>query len=421
MTCVEMDAPLTVLLINKFLFPFGGVESVLFAEKDLLEAHGHRVVLFGMQHPHNVPSAWSAYFVSQVDYADRSFGGRLRAATRALYSVEARRNLRRLLQAVKPDVAHVHHIYHQITPSILFELRAMGIPTVQTVHDYKPICPNAKLFVPRTGEICSRCRGGRFYHAALTDCGSYGRASSVLIALEAYVNRLTRPYLRAVQRFLTPSAFLRDRLVEEGWPAERIAVLPNFVRLDVGQVETRVPERPPIALFVGRLERYKGIYLALDAARHLPDVQFVFVGGGPEEARLRALAQALPNVRVLGRQPPDDARAWMRRALCLLVPSLWHDVAPQVALEAFAAGLPVVATPLGGLPDLVQADVNGILLDAPTVASLAAAIRALRDDPALWQRLSAGARQSAQTRFTPDRHYRGLMQAYQQARRACAR
>ncbi|MDW8395772.1 MAG: glycosyltransferase [Anaerolineae bacterium] len=407
-------------MINKFLYPFGGVESVMFAEKELLEARGHRVVLFGMQHPDNVSSPWSEYFVSRVDYADRSIRSRLRSAARALYSVEARRKLRRLLSAVRPDVAHVHHIYHQITPSVLFELHAAGIPTVQTIHDYKPICPNAKLFIPRTGELCFRCKGGRFYQAALNNCGTYGRASSVMIALEAYFNRLTRIYLRAVQRFLTPSAFLRDRLVEEGMPADRVEVLPNFVELRRDARDDIPVDQPPVALFVGRLERYKGIHLVLAAAQHLSETQFVLIGTGSEEAALRQQAQSLPNVRVLGRQPRHAVREWMRRALCLLVPSLWHDVAPQVVLEAFAAGLPVIATSLGGLPDLVQPGVNGLLLEAPTADSLVAGVHALISNPALRHHLSIGARRTAQARFTSQHHYQGLMRAYAQARQACA-
>lgn len=412
------QAPLTILMINKFLFPFGGVESVVFAEKDLLEAHGHRVILFGMQHPQNVLSPWSRYFVSRVDYADQSIWARLRAGARALYSVEARRKLRRLLAEVKPDVVHVHHIYHHITPSVLFELRATSIPIVQTIHDYKPICPNAKLYVPQKDEICFRCKGGRFYQAALTNCGTYGRVSSVMIAIEAYLTRLTGIYLRAVHHFLTPSAFLRDRLLEGGLPAERIEVLPNFVKCSHSVAESQ-PRQPTRVLFVGRLERYKGVYLLLEVAQRLPEVEFVLIGNGSEEDALHRRAQSLPNVRLLGKQPYHTVREWMQSALCLLVPSLWHDVAPQVVLEAFAAGLPVIATPLGGLPELVQTNTNGILLDAPTAESMAAGIRMLIDNPALRHRLSVGARRTAETRFTPEHHYQKLIRAYTKARQVC--
>lgn len=399
---------LAVLLVNKFLFPFGGVESVVFGEKALLESRGHRVILFGMRHPRNIDTPWSDYFVSQVDYADDSPGSRIRSAVRALYSVEARRKIRRLIAEAKPDIAHVHHIYHQITPSILYELRAAGIPVVQTIHDYKPVCPNAKLYVPATGELCFRCKGNRFYHAALTNCGSYGRGSSILIALEAYLNRLTGVYLRCVKRFLTPSRFLRDTLIEGGMPAERIQVARNFVDVD----EYQPVDGGRHVLFVGRLEAYKGVLNVLEAARELPDIPFHIVGAGTLEVEVRRIAATLPNVTVTGHLDRLAVRREIEGAFCLVAPSLWNDIAPQVVLEAFACGKPTICSRRGGFVEMIQNGVNGYLLENDDPALLAQRIADLCARPALQATLGRAARAVAVTEFSPHRHYETLMSVY---------
>ena len=402
------DRKPAVLLVNKFLFPFGGVESVVFGEKALLESRGHRVILFGMRHPRNMDTPWSEYFVSQVDYADGSPGSRIRSALRALYSVEARRKIRRLIEDAKPDIAHVHHIYHQITPSILYELRAAGIPVVQTIHDYKPICPNAKLYVPATGELCFRCKGNRFYHAALTNCGSYGRGSSIMIALEAYLNRLTGVYLRHVGRFLTPSHFLRNKLIEGGMPAERIQVARNFVDVD---------EYQPVyggryVLFAGRLEAYKGVLNVLEAARRLPNIPFHIVGVGTLEAEVRRVAATLPNVTVTGHLDRPAMRREIEGAICLVAPSLWNDIAPQVVLEAFACGKPAICSKRGGFVEMIQNGVNGYLLENDDPALLAQHIAHLCTFPSVQIALGQAARAVAVTEFSPDRHYETLMSVY---------
>ncbi|MGQ9890118.1 MAG: glycosyltransferase [Aggregatilineales bacterium] len=402
------DRKLAVLLINKFLFPFGGVESVVFGEKALLEARGHRVILFGMHHPRNIDTPWARYFVSQVDYADSSLASRVRSALRTLYSVEARRKIRRLIADTKPDIAHVHHIYHQITPSILYELRAAGIPIVQTIHDYKPVCPNAKLYVPTTGELCFRCKGNRFYHAALTNCGSYGRGSSVMIALEAYLNRMTGVYLRHVGRFLTPSHFLRDKLIEGGMPAERIHVARNFVDID----EYQPVDGGRYVLFAGRLEVYKGVLNVLEAARRLPDVPFHIAGAGRLEAEVRRVAAALPNVTVTGHLDRLAVRREIEGAICLVAPSLWNDIAPQVVLEAFACGKPAICSARGGFVEMIQNGVNGYLLENDDPAVLTQRIADLCFHPTTQAAMGRAARAVAVTAFSPDRHYETLMSVY---------
>ncbi len=412
----SFSEPLSVLLINKFLYPFGGVERIVFAEKELLESRGHRVILFGMQHPRNVETSWSRYFVSQVDYTDASIGARLRSAARALYSIEARRKLRQLIAHTKPDVAHVHHIYHQITPSILPELYAAGIPVVQTVHDYKPVCPNAKRYVPATGELCFRCKGGRFYHAALMDCGSYGRLSSALIAIEAYVHRIAGTYLRHVRRFLTPSHFLREVLVEGGMPAERVYVLPNFVELN-----HRRPVYPGrYVLFAGRLETYKGVFQVLEAARRLPQVPFHVVGIGTQEMEVRRAATNLPNVTVRGHLDYAAMQREMQEASCLVAPSLWADIAPQVVLEAFAWGKPVIASSNGGFVEMIVDGRNGYLVDPQNLEMLATRIVQVHTQPPLQEVLGRAARAVAQTRYSPDQHYQSLIAHYHQIKRAAA-
>src|SRR5438270_839264 len=216
-----------VLQVNKFLYGKGGAETVMFRTADLLRANEHDVSYFAMQSDQNIPRAETRYFPRERNYltGERPLR-RARDAGASIYSFAARRALRRMLDERAPDVAHLHNIYHQLTLSILDELHAKRIPTVMTVHDYKPVCPNYLLYVE--DEPCHRCVGSHPGHAVLHRCIKGSRAASMIAAAESLLVRARRLYER-VDVFISPSRYLADLLVEGGLPRERIHVIPNFV------------------------------------------------------------------------------------------------------------------------------------------------------------------------------------------------
>lgn len=404
--------PETILLANKFFYRYGGVETYLFALADLLGRHGHAVVPFAMQHPDNLPGDWSRYFTSRIDYGDRSPAAQLRAAANSIYSFEARRQLRRLIGDARPDLAHLQHIYHQLSPSVLVELKNRGIPVVQTVHDYKPICPSYKLYVPARQEICFRCRGHRYYNAIAQNCTAHGLAASALVCLEAYLEWVTRAYARTVSIFITPSEFLRARLLDGGIAPSTVVAIPNF--MDTTAYTPAYAGDP--VLFVGRLVPEKGAHILIEAARRLANVPFRIAGSGPEESRLRRQAEGLGNVQFLGRLAPQELAGVIRDASCVVVPSIWHDPAPLVIQEAFAYGKPVIGTTLGGIPEMIQDQITGFLVEPGRWEALVEPIERLRASPAISAAMGRAARAFVEQRYSPEDHYQALLAVYNRVR-----
>lgn len=402
-----------VLAVNKFHYRLGGVETYHLALIDLLQSRGHRVAAFAMRHPRNEPSPWAWAFVSQVDYTDPSPWARLRAAARALYSFEARRKLDVVLRAFQPDIAHLQHIYRQLSSSVLDALAVRDTPIVQTVHDYWMVCPNRRMYLTRQQAMCYRCKGGRFYHAVRQRCVHNGLASSLLGAFEAYMQRLTKVYHRRVRKFIVPSQFMAQRLQEAEVDPSLITVLPYF--LDASRIAPQFEGEG--VLFVGRLEVEKGAQVLLRAARLLPEIPFKIAGSGAEEATLRVLASSLANVHFLGQLTPNQVQAAMQLSRVVVVPSLWHDVAPLVLLEAAAAGKPVIASAVGGIPEIVRDGETGLLVPPGNAEVLAEAIAALYYAPARVAEMGKAARHFVELNHSPEQHYQRLMEIYTAAMR----
>ena len=216
-----------VLQINKFLYRGAGAETVMFRTADLLRANGHDVSFFAMQDPRNVPSAESEYFPRGRYYGEgQGIFRRTKDALASIYSLEVRKALRRLLREQRPDVAHLHNLYHQLTLSVVDELAAERIPTVMTLHDYKPVCPSYVLYTD--GAPCHRCVTGNPGHAIVHRCVKNSRAASTIASLEALLARTRDTYGR-IDAFISPSRHLAHVMTQGGLPADRIHVIPNFV------------------------------------------------------------------------------------------------------------------------------------------------------------------------------------------------
>ena len=256
-----------VVLINKYLYRRGGAETALFNQAELLESRGHSVSVLAMEHPRNIAPRWPAAFVSPVVTEGRpSPAEAARSAGRMLYSFQARRRLDDLLRRVKPDVAHLHNIHHQISPSILHTLRRRRIPAVMSLHDLKLACPVYTCL--SGGKVCDRCRGGRFYWCVLKRCNRGSLARSALSALEMALHRFVFRFEKLIDFFLVPSLFLMEQLQAMGFKA-RFFHLPHFLDISGFVPEFKGPERPAYIYF-GRLDPEKGLATLARAASGLP-------------------------------------------------------------------------------------------------------------------------------------------------------
>lgn len=411
-----------ILQINKFFYEKGGSERYFFSVSRALESRGHEVVHFSMQHPDNVESPWSDYFVSRRDYHERaSLPEQVRRGLGIVRSPEAARNVARLVEAARPDVAHLHNIYHQLTPSIISALARAGVPMVMTPHDYKLVCPKYSLF---DGEsFCYRCKGGHYFRAALTRCEGGSFARSALLAFESYWQKATHAY-DPVRFILAPSRFMRDTLVEASWGEDRVLYLRSFVTDDeidesgdfAKEAESLlIPEK--FVLYFGRLSEEKGVSTVIDAIAGLKDVTVVICGDGPLSGTLRQRAEGLDlghRVRFLGFVGKPRLNSIVRRARAVVMPSEWPENAPFSVIEAMACAVPVIVSKMGGLPELAELS-GGLQFDAGDVPGLAACLDRLWHDDRLADALALQSRAAARSFFDREDHLNQLEDIYRRA------
>lgn len=402
-----------ILLVNKFYYRRAGAEAYLLDLEALLAAAGHEVAVFASNHPETLPSRWSGYFVDAPAFNSR--GGVVhdaRTVAHMLWSRSAAKAFRRLLKDFQPDIIHLHNIYHHLSPSLLPVARRAGVPVVQTIHDYKWVCPNYTLWTNH--EQCERCHVYRYWNAVRYRCVQGSRSASFAAALEMSIHRALRVYERDVARFITPSAFVRELLIRWGKDGDRITHLPNAVDLSHLPPSATAPGNG--VLFVGRMEEWKGVRVVLDAAAGAPDISFRLIGGGPLEMPLRQRAEALglANVTFLGVQPRELVYQEMRRSRTVVVPSLGKDPFPTTALEAGALGKPVIGSRAGGIPEIVFDGETGLLVPPGDVSAMLDAIRRLEDDPALAVRYGAAAERHVRALVDPKKHVERILALYKE-------
>ncbi|HEU4658598.1 MAG TPA: glycosyltransferase [Capillimicrobium sp.] len=407
-----------ILLANKFFYPRAGAETVFFQERELLRGRGHEIVDFAMRDPQNLPSPDAAFFAPARTYVEGA--GRLtrvRSAASSVYSPAARRAIRALVTARRPQLAHLHNIYHQLTTSVIDELVAQRVPVVLTLHDYKVVCPSYDLFTDHAP--CRRCVGHLPWHAVKHRCIKGSLGGSALAAAEAVLTRARRSYAKA-DAVITPSAFLAD-LAATYVPADRIHVVPNFLN-ERPALPAPAPGNSdrPYVLFAGRLEEVKGIAV-LEAALEAWDrrVDLLIAGQGPLQPRVEHLHTA-GRAKYLGTLPREEVAGLMRRALAVVVPSVWEENYPMSIVEARAAGTVVICSNRGGHLEMVDHDQDGLLFDPSDPSALAASITRLLDSPDLRRSLVEHGWERTIRENSADGHYDALMRVYGSATAAVA-
>ena len=373
---------------------------------------GHDVDFFGMAHPDNPPHRYAAHFPEHValEPPPARVDRRVAAAARMIWSRSARRGMDEVLASFRPDVVHLHNIYHQLSPSVLRPVAERGIPAVMTLHDYKLVCPSY-LFLAQ-GRVCEVCLDGHFRHAVARRCKDGSRAASAMLALESTLHRRGGAY-GPVRVFICPSRFLAAKMTAGGVYPDRLAVLRSFVDL-AGLAPKARPGGGVV--YAGRLSSEKGVDVLVQAMARLGTARLEVVGDGPERARLEALATAVApgRIRFHGRVPRERVLDLLRAAAVAVMPSRCHDNQPMAVLEAFGCGVPVVATSLGGLPELTE-EGCGLTVPPEDPEALAAALGGLLADPDRASAMGRTARARAERDFPPDRHLAGLERLYERA------
>jgi glycosyltransferase involved in cell wall biosynthesis len=371
----------------------GGEDQAFDAEANLLDACGHRVIRYTT---HN----------DQLKNL-----GSLRLARIAIWNDAIYREMRELIRAERPDVVHFHNTFPLISPAAYYAAKAESVPVVQTLHNYRLLCPNALFF--RDERVCEDCLGKAVpWPGVLHSCYRGSRAASGVVAAMLTAHRVMGTWSKMVDVYISPSEFTRKKLVQGGLPEEKVAVKPHFVHPKPKAGEGR----GGYAVFVGRLSPEKGLDTLLSAWEYLGGkLRLKVVGDGPLASRVAETTRRVPKVEWLGRRPPDEILKIMGEAVLVVVPSKVYETFGRVVIEGFAKGTPVVGSKIGAIAELVEHGRTGLHYRAGDPEDLAAQVRWALAHPAELERMRAEARGEFEARYTAERNYHRLKEIYQAA------
>jgi glycosyltransferase involved in cell wall biosynthesis len=402
-----------ILHVDKFLYRKGGAPGYMLDLAELQRSAGHDVEFFAMKDTQrNLPSTYEAFFPSHValDPPPRGIVKRALTLGRMIWSLESLQGIARTVDAFRPDVVHLHTIYHQLSPSILQPLARRKIPVVMTLHDYKLVCPTyARL---DHGNPCDACLGGNYLEAVKRRCKNDSVIASGALAFESAVHRVFGLY-SSISVFICPSHFMLDSMKSAKMFTNRLRHIPHF--FDCKRLAARDGHGEGVVA-AGRLSPEKGFDLLIDAIGEIPDAHLTIVGDGPLEAELRARAavKAPGRITFTGRNDRGAVLQQLRAARVAVVPSRWYENQPLAIIEAMGSGVAPVVTTLGGSPELVEHNVDGWVVE-PIAVALAEAIKVPLHDPVKAKAMGELARQRIEREFEPRLHLQRVFEAYRQA------
>lgn len=377
------DAPLRIVIAHCRYQQRGGEDAVADAEAELLERNGHVV--------HRLVR----------DNREIDTTNRVVLAAETLWSRRTEGDVERLLKSFRPDVIHVHNTFPLLSPSLYWAAARGGVPVVQTLHNFRLLCAQAMLL--KDGAVCEQCVGHIPWRGVVNKCYRGSAVQSAILVGNLALHRMLGTYRNKITRYIALNEFCRCKFIEGGLPAQRIAVKANFV--DIPAV-TNGPRQG--GLFVGRLSKEKGTDVLMGALARLDGHTIDVVGTGPEQASL----EGKPGIRLLGWQEQDVIHAAMRRASYLVMPSIWYENFPRTLVEAFACGLPVIASRLGAMAELIEDGRTGLLFDPGSSADLAQRLSWAASHPDEMRRMGENARREYDEKYTPSRNYQQLLNIY---------
>lgn len=394
-----------ILMVNKFLYPKGGAETYVLKLGKILQDQGHEVQYFGMEHPQNTVGNAVGAYTSTMDLKQGAVRN-LAAPFKIIYSAEARRQIRKVLDNFNPDVIHLNNIQFYLTPSIILETKkymddsGRHVRILYTAHDYQLICPSHGLFDVDMN-ICEKCLGGNYTHCLKTKCVKNSRVKSLLGMLDAYFWKWSRAY-SYVDAIICCSKFLKEKLDSQERFRNKTVALHNFVD-EVPALEVR---KEGYVLEFGHLSRDKGTLTLLEVARRMPEVRFVFAGYGEAESAIKEV----PNAEYVGFKTGKNLEMLIRKAAVSVLPSEIYENCPFSVIESQMYGTPVIGSRMGGIPELIDEASTGELFEAGNADELEAKLRKLLENPQLLEeyRLNCLKKEFE----TPDSYYHKLMDIY---------
>jgi len=386
-----------VLLVHNAYQQPGGEDVVFEQEGQMLKSAGHDVVLYRRSN-HEVQSFRGLYKIS--------------LAKGALWASDTKRDFAKVLHEEKPEVVHVHNTFMMISPSIYSACMEAKIPVVQTLHNYRLLCPAATLF--RKGKVCEECLGGTPWPSIQHGCYHDERSTTAVVAAMLMLHRMRGTYTREVTSYIALTEFSRSKFIEGGLPGDRIFVKPNFVNPD----PCARTGGGDYALFVGRLSPEKRVSTVLSAWKRLPKtIPIKVVGGGPDRPQLeeQAVRDGLTHVQFVGQLPRAQTLAAINNARFLVFSSEWYENFPVTIAEAFACRTPVIASQMGAMQEIVKDHQTGLLFLPGNPEDLAQKVEWAWNHPNEMLAMGDAARREYETKYTAEKNLPLLMEIYQRA------
>jgi len=390
--------PMRILVVHESYQQRGGEDAVAAAEAEQLELHGHTV---------------SRYSRHNDELKGQGPLRIMRAGIATVWATESFHHLEKLLVTGKPEIVHFHNTLPLISPAAYYACARHGIPVVQTLHNYRLVCPAATFL--RDGQLCEECLGRRVaWKAVAYGCYRGSRAASAAVTAMLATHRALRTWQTKVDAYIALSEFARKKHVAGGLPPQRLVVKPNFVHPDPGSRARQ--EAGQYALFVGRLSEEKGLRGLLAAWKRLTrPIPLFLLGDGPlrEEIALQMGSPSLPETSLIGGVSRAEVFQWMRGARFLVCPSHWFEGCPLVIVEAFACGIPVIATGHGPTAEMIDHGRTGLHVAPGNDADLAVKVEWAWTHPEEMQVMGEAARREFEAKYTAQQNYSHLMALYE--------
>ncbi|MGG1940761.1 glycosyltransferase family 4 protein [Paenibacillus polymyxa] len=398
----RMTPPVSkVLIIHNFYQQSGGEDKVVEQESAMLRSSG-------IETEH--------YYVHNDSIQSKGLANMAKLAVEAAWSFPEFKRIKELLLRVKPDVVHVHNFFPVISPSVYHACERLGVPVVQTLHNYRLICPAATFM--RGNEVCEKCLHGTLLHSIRHGCYRGSQLQTIPVAAMIKFNELIGTWQHKVSRYIALTEFARDKFAESGIPLDRIAVKPNFIHHQT--VKAKYDPNDRYLLFVGRISAEKGVRNLLQAWSQLEDrggLRLVIIGDGPQKAELAA-AYSQEDIQFLGKQDGDTVLDCMSRAMYVMVPSIWYEGFPMTIVESYSVGTPVLCSRIGALEEVVEDGVTGFHFQHDDLENIKTVIRravAYENYAAMRQKVA----ENYAAHYTEEVNVKQLLAIYSEAMEEC--
>ena len=396
-----------ILVVNKFLYNKGGSETYIFNLYEYMKKLGHEVEYFGMEDPNNIAGNSAKQYVSGMNFK----GNIIKKATypfKVIYSFEAKNKIGKVIRSFKPDVVHLNNYNYQITPSILYEIKKYNLPVIQTLHDPQLVCPYHRLYNYKKKENCEKCANGKFLNCVSQRCIDDSVLKSLIGAAESYIYHKLKTY-DMVDCFISPSEFLKQKIFSMNCALtkDKFVVLHNFTNESIMEYNAN---KKLYVLYFGRISAEKGIQTLITVCKNLPHIKFRFIGSGELENELKDIC----NVEFLGFKSGEELKNIIREALFSIYPSEWYENCPMSILESQMYGTPVIGADIGGIPELIDNNIDGLLFRSGDANDLTDKIKYLYENNEILKQYSQKCIEKTK-KFSIQKYYSNLMHTYNKA------